>query len=385
VKHPLRSVPRRLGGTRSAATPPAVCDDLAAWSATWPGAARVVLDPATRAERPLPRAVGAEVDPSFADLISFPVPERALVSVPRGRLYGAPRSRVTLTVLPDGSFVGETVALTPAGRHSMLASEPASLRPAPPTEHHDGDHYAMLGFGVGHYYHWGHDLVMGARGIADHLPPGTRLIVPTGLRPFQEEMLSLLGLERHPQVAFPDGASWELERLHVVTPRLKTQIDTPDAFRWFRDAAFARFGASRTPTPEPPARRLLLSRRHDGHWRTVNEAEVEAVLAPLGFETVAPGRLTFAEQIARFADADVVIGTGAGLFNTVFSPAGCRILQFQEPRHIVHALWTAATACHHDYRYLLCESVSNPEAGDADLRVPIDSLLEALAEMGLTT
>lgn len=383
---PVRRTLLRRRVTREsprAPTPYPVCDDLAAWCATRPDAQRVVVAKAFTTTRPPPRTLEPEVDASFAPLCSYTVPERAVVQIPGARLRGAggPRhSRVGLALLPDGQFVGELVALTPAGRRAMLADEPSYTTRLPPRpEQKAGSYYAFVGFGMHHYYHWCHDLIMGAIGLAGHLAPDARIIVPADMRPFQRESLALLGLDPRSWVEFPADGYWELEHLHVITPKLKTQIDSPEPFRWFRDAAMARLGVG----PARPRRRLYLTRRGDGHWRTVNEPAVEAELHRFGFETVAPGTLSFKAQAELFAEAEVIVGTGAGLFNMVFSPPGTKVLQLQEGRHIVHALWTQAAAMAFDYHYLLCDSVPNPNGGDADIHVPLGKLSASLLSMDL--
>ena len=354
-----------------------VCHDLEAWVASWGGAQRWVVDTAFTTSRPLPTTIEPEVHAGFAPLCSVRVPERALVKIPNARLRG----QVGLVLLPSNEFVAELVALTPAGRHSVLRAEPAYHEPLPRRAHQKtGNYYAVLGFGVHHYYHWSHDLIMGMRGIADHLPRDTRLIVPEEMKPFQIETLELLGLTDHPRVHFPVGAYWELENLYVVTPRLKTQIDSSEPYRWFRNAVMDRYDLSEAN----PSRRLYLSRRYDGHWRTTNEPEVESILARYCFETVAPGALSLHQQAELFGQAEVIVGTGAGLFNLVFSPPGTKVLQLQVESNMVHALWTAASAMDFNYHYMLCDGVPNPKGGIPDLHVPIAKLEASLQAMSVS-
>ena len=376
VRRKLRSVKRRVSGLHmpSRHIEHSVCHDLKSWAATWDGAERWIIDPAFTTSRPLPKTIEPEVDASFAPLCSFPVPERALVKVPNARLRG----QIGLVVLPNGEFVGELVALTRAGRHTMLRPEASYHKPLPShAPQKRGNFYPVLGFGVSHYYHWSHDLIAGMRGIGQRLPPDTQLIVPDQMRPFQIETLGLLGLNDHRRVPFPDGEFWELENLYVVTPRLKTQIDSSEPYRWFRNAAMDRYGIREVE----PSRKLYLSRRHDQHWRTTNEREVEIFLSEYGFETVIPGRMSFRAQIELFGQAEMIVGTGAGLFNMVFSPPGTQVLQFQDPAHIVHALWTAAAAMGFDYHYILCDTVPNPGGQNADIHVPIEKLEASLLTM----
>jgi capsular polysaccharide biosynthesis protein len=281
-------------------------------------------------------------------------------------------------ILPNGEFAGELVALTQNGRNSMLNSESAFRDPLPDdAKKKRGNYCPVLGFGVSHYYHWNHDLIMGMRGAAELLPTDTQLIVPERMKPFQIESLELLGLDGHPRAPFPPGEFWELENLYVFTPRLKTQIDSGEPYRWFRHAAMARYAVDEGE----PTRRLYLTRRHDRHWRTTNEPEVESLLSEHGFETVAPGTQSFQEQIELFAQAEFIIGTGAGLFNMVFSPRGTKVLQLQESSHVVHALWTAADAMGFEYYYLFGDSVRNRGGTEADIYVPLEKLEQSLQVM----
>lgn len=354
-----------------------VCHDLKAWVASTDGGEYSVLDPAFTTTRPMPRTIEAEVDDSFAPLCSFPVPERALVAIPHGRIRG----EFGLVVLPDGSFAGELVAMTPAGRHLLLEAEPSYFAPLPAEAvRRSGNYLAVLGLGVPHYYHWSHDIIMRLRGLAGRLPPDTQLIVPERMQPFQTETLALLGLDDHPRVPFPAGEFWQLDKLHVVTPTLKTQIDHAEPYRWFREAVMRRYGLRDVV----PTRRLFLSRQRDNHWRATNQTEVEQVLARYGFETVVPAAMTLREQAELFGQAGVIIGTGAGLMNMVFSPPGTQILQFQESGHMVHALWTMASALEFDYHYFLCEAVPNADHAINDLRVPVEKLEASLAAMAVS-
>ncbi len=377
VKTVLRSLKRRIFDRRPQRCEHPVCHDLKSWSESWPGAGRWVIDLAFTTTRPLPKTIEPEVHPDFAPLCSFAVPERALVRIPNGRLRG----QDGFVVLPDGAFPGELIAMTREGRHAMLRKERSYFEPLPAhSTQKAGNFYPVLGLGVHHYYHWTHDVIMRMRGIADLLPPDTQLIVPENMRPFESETLDLLGLGDRPRIPFPTGAFWELENLYVVTPRLKTQIDSPAPYQWLRRAAMDRYGVREVK----PERRLYLTRRYDGHWRTTNEPEVESFLDEFGFETVVPGTLTLRAQVELFGQAEVIVGTGAGLFNMVFSPPGTKVLQFQEGDRWVHALWTAAAAMDFDYWYVLCDSVPNPGRVNADIHVPIAKLEASLRAMAVS-
>lgn len=103
---------------------------------------------------------------------------------------------------------------------------------------------------------------------------------------------------------------------------------------WAADWAMASLRALFDLAPRRPPRRLLVS-RVDSPWRRLgNEAEVAAVLAPLGFEVIVPGRLAFADQIAAFRDATHVVAPhGAGLANILFCAPGTQVLEVFHPHY----------------------------------------------------
>ena len=53
-------------------------------------------------------------------------------------------------------------------------------------------------------------------------------------------------------------------------------------------------------------------------------------LAPLGFDVVAPGELSFREQLDAFSAAKLIVGPhGGGLVKMIFSPNAVRVIELQ--------------------------------------------------------
>jgi hypothetical protein len=76
------------------------------------------------------------------------------------------------------------------------------------------------------------------------------------------------------------------------------------------------------------SRRLLVSRRDAAKRRIADESALRAALAHLDFEVIVPGTLSFAEQMAAFSSAEVIVGPhGAGLANALFMPRGSGMLE----------------------------------------------------------
>jgi capsular polysaccharide biosynthesis protein len=101
-------------------------------------------------------------------------------------------------------------------------------------------------------------------------------------------------------------------------------------------------GAS-PPVSRLAKRRLYVSRRLHPTRLMVNERALEAALIRRGFQIVRPERMSVADQIGLFAQADVIVGpTGAGLTNALFAAAGCRLVEIQ-PENFA-SFWVPAYA-----------------------------------------
>ena len=75
------------------------------------------------------------------------------------------------------------------------------------------------------------------------------------------------------------------------------------------------------------SKRIFLSRENFPGRRRINEKEVLELLKLFGFEVVYTENLTFAEQMAVFQSAEIIIGvTGAALSNIVFCKPGTTII-----------------------------------------------------------
>ena len=81
-------------------------------------------------------------------------------------------------------------------------------------------------------------------------------------------------------------------------------------------------------------RRIYISRERCSHGRITNEEDLLRELSGAGFEKVVPELLSFDEQAALFKGAECIVGAhGAGLTNLIFSPPGCRIIEFRNPTY----------------------------------------------------
>lgn len=165
--------------------------------------------------------------------------------------------------------------------------------------------------------------------------------------------------------------------------------------RWAVESVRALFDLA----PREPRRRLLVSRADTTYRRIANEAALADLLAPFGFETIAPGRLSFAEQVAAFRDATHVIGPhGAGLGNILFCAPGVHVLEAFHPHYGTWAYAMASVPLGLDYASLVAwdgasdapafndpaqEPVERNAHAGRDMRVDLDEVRRWLADTGL--
>jgi hypothetical protein len=135
-------------------------------------------------------------------------------------------------------------------------------------------------------------------------------------------------------------------------------------------AARRRLGLEAAAAPRA-SRRLFVSRRDAAKRRVVNEDELLAALATLGFEVIIPGALTFGEQVAAFSSADVVVGPhGAGLANAIFMPRGSTIVELHHADSALTHYKRLATLVGLRYHGLACDP---DETSPRDMVVGVDA------------
>jgi hypothetical protein len=144
---------------------------------------------------------------------------------------------------------------------------------------------------------------------------------------------------------------------------------------WLRDLGQARWGGGRK-------RRIYLTRR--GYSRTLtNEAEIEAILAAHGFETIDPARDTGA--LAACANAEIILGVdGSNLANLAFAPAKAHILEVLPPGAALLPYNSSLAVSGGRQVAILVgtDSVNPANPYSGNFRLPPERLREALADLG---
>jgi len=179
------------------------------------------------------------------------------------------------------------------------------------------------------YGHWITEVLPKVAIVADHFDITRLKFIVTRhiflrpswpMRQIYFDSLAALGVKRHQIVPMAREATEVGELLFPLPMALHPLAKAP------RTIEILEGIRNRLVTRNEAPRRLYVSRARARTRRLLNEAEILDILRDFGVTTVYPERLSFAEQVRLFAQAELVIGNcGANLTNAVFSPRGVKI------------------------------------------------------------
>ena len=113
-----------------------------------------------------------------------------------------------------------------------------------------------------------------------------------------------------------------------------------------------------------------------------NEAELSAALEALGFTAIYPHEMTWAEQIAAFSNAKVVIGQfGAALWNLPFSPKGGALIEITTSNYGNPEYAAVANLMEKDVIFIASEPTSIVAFYHFDFEAPLDKIVDAAKAM----
>jgi capsular polysaccharide biosynthesis protein len=201
------------------------------------------------------------------------------------------------------------------------------------------------------YYHWMTDLLPTLRGYEMLPEPRPKLLVPPGMAKWQIRSLELMG--------YPQGSYEQPDVEHIVADRLYVarwsklpgfdEAPSADDVQWVRERKLQN-----AAQPSRAFSRRLFVSRSDSRKpaRIANESAVASLLERYGFETFVPSAHSIDDQIAAFANAELIVGAhGAGLTTLIFA-RGATIVELwnREPdKHHFSKLANAAGTANHRF------------------------------------
>jgi hypothetical protein len=232
----------------------------------------------------------------------------------------------------NARLVGSTaVGFDAAGNLLAETLNPLNLSRAIPTRTHilkylptwedRVDTACSIVMGNGNYFHWIADYLTRLQGLEFYQEQTGRkptLIIDKNPTKWQIESLRLLGYE--PENCLPwNGSSLKVDRLVIPSWRRERRIIPPSVCRWMRQRMLSNLDKVKSQS-DSFSSRIYISRTKTTGRQVINEEEVLAALAPLGFVSYTMEKMSFADQVRLFSQAEIVVSPhGAALTNTLFS------------------------------------------------------------------
>ncbi|MBC8095040.1 MAG: glycosyltransferase family 61 protein [Akkermansiaceae bacterium] len=308
----------------------------------------------------------------------FGAPSLFAAIVPQGRVYG---KRGVAVLGPGNEMFAELSMLRSSRKIPPSPSEHRLFRQLllPRVRTLSGTAAVLAVPGGATYYHWLYDVMPRLellRLAGTKLDSVDHFIVNDSREPFQQMALKHFRIDAR-TISLNEFPHVRADRL--VAPSMPGMTGEPD--RWvlefLRDSFLSLGNDASKATPE----RFYVSRADARHRRLVNEEQVVEHLSALGFRPVWLERMSFAEQIALFRNAEAIIGVhGAGLANLVFCNPGTKVLEIFTPGPKPQMYAHISELLGLDYSALIPASAqSNAAQGKGrDVKVTLQELDEAL-------
>lgn len=296
--------------------------------------------------------------------------ELFLASIPQGRLLGPGGVMIT----PDNRIVEESAWAGDGWLEKDRAVVSLSL---PRTERLAGQYFTIATFDSEGYAHWVLDALPRLSLLAYLPDTNLKIIVSKPLKSWQKESLSVLSIDLNNVITLNDRYL-ELDVLHLPSYIGQPGTSHPFACSWLRKSFVAGTQG------HGPRRRLYITRRL-ARRHVTNESELEPILKRYGFEVVEAEKLSFAEQVRLFGQAEAIVGAhGAGLTNIVFAPATCMVFELFAETCVRAMYYQLAGVIGQSYWYLKGTALPNRQHNDRgfdDMRISPEQFEQTLSRM----
>lgn len=174
--------------------------------------------------------------------------------------------------------------------------------------------------GVPTFTHWILD-ALPRLAMLKEFPADTKILVPCKLAGYQRETLKLLGLPD--RVRHTPEKHLLVENYFFASPTAMIDCYNPFGVKFLREQ-FLPLADKNYSGPK----KFLIHRSNKSRG-IVNETEVYEFFRARGWEIIDTEKLTFAQEIKLFNDAEAVSGIfGSGFTNAMWCRPGCKLLPF---------------------------------------------------------
>ena len=300
--------------------------------------------------------------------------------------WGSLFSQAFEVLTPDGRLVTDLLFPDNRDLERYIQAEHCLVRSPRPKRHHGRFATIFCGWANSGYSHFivdglGRLWLLEESGIDSDF----RLIVPKTLKPYQEELLSLLGYGEERRFRLEPGRSlWSFEHLYV--PSLASDLfyaPNPPASRWLQKRLLEAAPTLHQSTPS----RIYISRERAKNSRDItNEDELLTMLRARGFEKIIAEDFSMVEQIHLFRNAEAVVAPhGAGLTNILFMQSGAAVVELIPANLQLPTYINLAGALGLRYAYVRTDDSNPPQEfhSKSDFAMPLRLVSEALEQLNI--
>jgi capsular polysaccharide biosynthesis protein len=205
------------------------------------------------------------------------------------------------------------------------------------------------------YCHWMFEFIARAALLRDAYPNWEELdgiVLDPTRAGFQVETLKILGIPENKLIFNQEGIYLKADELVVPSPFAHWPVFDPATCQLLRSLFLQNPKFTQDSAKYP--KRIYLTRSEATYRRVLNDAEVQAWLASVGFVSVTLSQMSVAEQATMLSMAEVVVAPhGAGLTNLVFCKPGTKVLEIFPYNYSQPYYWALANQCKLVHRYIV--------------------------------
>jgi hypothetical protein len=217
-------------------------------------------------------------------------------------------------------------------------------------------------------YHWIFDVLARIRFYESVLDQIDHVLISDKAHDHFVSLLPLFGIPIHKVIKVKENHKLHLKYLYISTlagSEGRSSIKDVNYLASKLNSQNTGFGA----------KKFYLRRGNSAQRNIINEQEIIEFLSQKGFSILDPGGLSFDEQKEVFKDAGLVIAYhGAALFNLLFVPENCKVLELFSPDYLrTDCYYNLASLKNLNYWFIVGEKKEGTNWGDAYIDINLFS------------
>lgn len=210
------------------------------------------------------------------------------------------------------------------------------------------------------YGHWLVEILPRIRGIKNYQGQtgrNPRILVNPNITDWQIETLKFVGVDTSNLTRWQGGRA-SVDR-YVLPMWAKSEPCTSN-IDWVREQIEASVDYEKHL--DQFSSRIYLSRENMDRRQVINRKELVDAISEYGFESYSPESMTFAEQVALFKEADIIIGPTGGSFTNIIFSTNVDVIELFQPDDFITWQLELSQVLDHEYHALFGDSIDqNPK------------------------